>query len=87
MIEANQIEELLPLSDPAVHRVLGVAHCEDPYQAAGRIIRNGGAPHARIGKRIRVSLPALKKWAADKIANSVAATTAQEPASASAEVA
>ena len=86
MFEANEIEELLPLSDPAVHRVLGVAHCADPGQAAGRIIRNDGAPHLRIGKRIRVSLPALKKWAADKMANRVAATTAHEPAEVSANV-
>ena len=77
MTDSFEIDELLPLSDPAVHRVLGVAHCTDPGQAAGRIIRNDGAPHLKIGKRIRVSLPALKRWVAEKIANSVAASAAQ----------
>ncbi|HKA21752.1 MAG TPA: hypothetical protein VKN18_25970 [Blastocatellia bacterium] len=73
MVEPYQLEELLPLSDPAVQRLLGVDRCVDPYQAAGRIIRSRQVPHLRIGRRIRVSLPALRAWAAEQIAQSVPA--------------
>jgi hypothetical protein len=73
LIKTDEIDELLPLTDPAVHRLLGVAGYTDPYQAAGRIIRARQAPHLKIGRRIRVSLPALRQWAAEQIAQSVPA--------------
>ncbi|MCI0389109.1 MAG: helix-turn-helix domain-containing protein [Acidobacteria bacterium] len=80
MIEFNEIDELLPTSDPAVRKLLGVESCVDPDQATLRMVRAGQVPHLRIGRRVRFSLPALKKWAAEKIANSVAASAATEPA-------
>ncbi|MCI0338904.1 MAG: hypothetical protein L0226_15125 [Acidobacteria bacterium] len=72
MIEPNQIDQLLPVSHPDVRRLLGIEHCADPDQIARRMVRCG-VPHLRIGRRIRFSLPALKKWAAEKLQNSVAA--------------
>ena len=69
--------ELLPLSDPRVHRALGVEQCQDPYQAAARIIRAGHAPASRIGRRIRVSLPSLAAWAAEKLNPQSASAAAQ----------
>lgn len=77
MIEPNKIDELLRTSDPAVHRILGVEHCSDPDQATLRMVRAGQVPHMRIGRRIRFSLPALQRWAAEQIANSCAASAAQ----------
>lgn len=70
VIDANQIEQLVPVSHPDVRRLLGIEHCADPDQAARRMVRCG-VPHLRIGRRIRFSLPALQKWAAEQIAQSV----------------
>ena len=71
MIEPDKIDELVPVSHPDVRRLLGIAHCADPDQAGRRKVRCG-VPHLRIGGRILFSLPALQRWAADQLANSVA---------------
>ncbi|MCI0665838.1 MAG: hypothetical protein L0220_32675 [Acidobacteria bacterium] len=68
-IEPNQIEELLPISNPEVQRLLGIDHHGNPDQAARRMVRCG-VPHVRIGRRIRFSLPAQRKWVAEQIAQS-----------------
>jgi len=75
IIEATEIDRTVPASNPEVHRLLGIDGVDDPDQAVRRMIRQG-VPHLRIGRRIRFSLPALKKWAADKINSSVAASVA-----------
>lgn len=72
MIEPEQINETVPVSNPEAQRILGIADHDDPDQAARRMVRQG-VPHLRIGRRIRFSIPALKAWAAERINNSVAA--------------
>jgi hypothetical protein len=74
-IEPVEIDQTVPVSNPEARRILGIEHCGDPDQAARRMIRQG-VPHLRIGRRIRFSLPALKKWAAERINNSIAASAA-----------
>ena len=73
MFDSQSIEELVPISHPSVRVLLGTANDADPDQTARRMVRGNQIPHVRIGKRIRVSLPALRKWAAEKMAASVAA--------------
>jgi hypothetical protein len=77
MIAPNEIEEIVPVSHPEARRLLGIAHCGDPDQVARRMIRDSGVPHLRIGRRIRLSLPALQRWAAQRIADSVKSEEAQ----------
>jgi hypothetical protein len=77
MIQAEQIERIVPVSDPEVRRILGIENHGDPDQVARRMVRQG-LPHMRIGRRIRLSIPALKKWAAEKINSSVTACAATE---------
>lgn len=78
MIEPEQIEKTVPASDPEVWRLLGIEDTGDPVQTAQRMVRGNQVPHLRIGRRIRFSLPALKKWAAEKLNNSVAASVVTE---------
>lgn len=77
MIDAEQIEQTVPVSNPEARKILGIDHCGDPDQAARRMIRQG-VPHLRIGRRIRFSIPALKAWAAEKINNSITASAVTE---------
>jgi hypothetical protein len=83
MIDAEQIDQTVPVSNLEARQILGIDHLGDPDQAARRMVRQG-VPHLRIGRRIRFSIPALKRWAAEKINNSVVADAAHEPAEASA---
>jgi hypothetical protein len=62
MIEVN---ELVEATNPEVHQILGIAHYDDPAQAARRMVSH--VPHLRIGRRIRFSIPALKAWAAARL--------------------
>lgn len=70
MIEPTQINELRPAADLGVQRLLGIDHHKDPGQSAARMVRAGQVPHVRIGRRIRFSIPALQRWAADRLAAS-----------------
>lgn len=75
----NTVMELVPVSHPEVFRALGVESFDDPAQAVRRMVRENGLPHVRIGRRIRLSLPVIKQWVAEKMENSVA-TRAEEAA-------
>jgi len=73
VITVEQIETIVPVSDPEVRQLLGITDNGDPDQAARRMVR-AGVPHIRIGRRIRFSVPALKAWILDQVNNSVAAS-------------
>lgn len=77
IINAEQLDQTVPVSDPEARKILGIDHHDDPDQSARRMVRQG-VPHLRIGRRIRFSIPALKAWAAEKINNSVAASVVIE---------
>jgi len=77
MIQAEQITQTVPVSDPEVRQLLGIAQLDDPDQAARRMVR-AGVPHIRIGRRIRFSVPALKAWILEQVNNSVTARVATE---------
>jgi hypothetical protein len=59
MIDAEQIERIVSVSDPEVRRILGIENHGDPDQVARRMVRQG-VPHLRIGRRIRFSIPVSK---------------------------
>ena len=79
-----EIDELVPVDHPMVIRILGTEKHVDPSQTVRRMIRAGEIPHVRIGTRMRVSIPVLRKWATEQIAKSMAAQSTQEPAEVSA---
>jgi hypothetical protein len=79
LIAPNEIEETVPASDPRLHQILGIADFDDPSQAVRRMVRDAGLPHVRFSsRRIRFSLPALRRWAAERIADSVKNEEAQK---------
>lgn len=68
------IDRLRDSRDPEVQQFLGVAGYADPIQAVKRLARSGQVPHLKIKRKILFSLPALKQWAAERIASSVMAS-------------
>jgi len=73
VIKIEQIETIVPVSDPEVRQLLGITEKVDPDQAARRMVR-AGVPHIRIGRRIRFNVPALKAWILEQVNNSVTAS-------------
>jgi hypothetical protein len=69
-----EVDKLRDSRDPEVQKFLGVADHADPIQAVARLVRSGQVPHLRLGRKVRFSLPALKQWAAERIASSVTAS-------------
>ena len=70
MVVFVDVDETVGVSHPEVRRILGIGKHRDPDQVGRRMIKQG-VPHLRIGRRIRFSIPALKQWAAERIAQSI----------------
>jgi len=75
VITVEQIDRIVPVSDPEVRQLLGITENGDPDQAVRRMVR-AGIPHIRIGRRIRFNVPALKAWLLEQVNNSVTASAA-----------
>ena len=63
-----QINQLVSLQDREAHRLCGVSEYADPVQAMRRLVRAGLVPYVKVGGRYRVSLEALRAWAAAQMA-------------------